>query len=72
MAVLVVEVIAMLAHQERESLGKVLVAEMVWVVEEKIGRVVAVVVPLRLVALHCLESVATVATVKVLRYLAFP
>ena len=71
MVVLVVEVIVLLAPQEQELLGKVLLADKVWAVKGSFGQAEAVAVLVELASRQLLESVVTVAPVKALQYLAF-
>jgi hypothetical protein len=60
----------LVAHEEQELLGKVLMADKVWVVKGSLGLAVAVVELVRLAKRQLLESVAMVAPEKALQYLA--
>jgi hypothetical protein len=65
------EVIVLLAPQEQELMGKVLLADKVWAAKGSFGLAVAVAVLVELASRQLLESVVTVAPVKALQYLAF-
>jgi hypothetical protein len=71
MVVLVVEVIVLLAPQEQELMGKVLLADKEWAVKGSFGLAEAVVELVRMVGRRVQESVVMVAPVKALQYLAF-
>ena len=60
----------MVAHEEQELLGKVLMADKVWAVKGSLGLAVVVVELVQLAERQLLESVVMVAPEKALQYLA--